>query len=86
MSKTNNKHVVIFFSKEAGNYVVTDPKQWARANQGLFPSYTFEDTDTTPRTAAIVKLLHERFNFMREDHDGEFITVHYNLNPGLTFI
>jgi len=39
-----------------------------------FPKQDFKDTNSTPRTSAIVKILHKKFMFKQEEHNDNFIT------------
>ncbi len=51
------KHFVIVNNN--GSLGATKPKDWARANQGLFTDFDFKEKNTTPTVAFIEKYLTE---------------------------
>jgi hypothetical protein len=77
----NNKHFMIYYKSGTGTFVVTEPRPWARENQRYFPDHDF--SSGAPRTKEVNQVLIERFNFVRQDYDGQNITVLFNLNPNL---
>ena len=66
MARKNKKHFIIF--NNGGVISATTPKDWARANQSLFPTFNFSDSDNTPIVDAIEKeLLRQGFSEIRND-------------------
>jgi hypothetical protein len=55
MARQYKKHFIIY--NNGGVISATTPKDWARANQSLFPSYNFTDSKNTPTVDAIEKEL-----------------------------
>jgi hypothetical protein len=76
MSRINKKHFLIF--NNGGIISVTTPKDWARANQSYFPSKDFSNSDNTPTSGAIEKVLTEEFNFRCIENDEVFICYDYD--------
>ncbi|GAB3890046.1 hypothetical protein [Spirosoma agri] len=73
MPRTNKKHFIIF--NNCGVISATTPKDWARANQQVFPDYTFEDANTTPIVNVIENYLVNTLNYRRVENDE--IIIHY---------
>ena len=80
--RKHNKHFVIYYSKDLGTYVTTEPRPWARANKHLFPTFNFVLRE--PSTEEDVQLLETDYNFKTEVYSNEKGAVHINLNPELT--
>lgn len=81
MAKTYNKHILIYYVESAGNYIVTDPKQWARANSQLFPNYTFNSSKETPISEDVGKLLCDNYGFSKHEFKEQKIVLWVNLDP-----
>ena len=75
----NNKHFMIYYHYGAGTYVVTAPRAWAWDNQHHFPGRDF--ISDHPTVNEIEDFLISKFNFVRQKHDDDLITVISNLNP-----
>ncbi len=75
MARKYKKHFLIF--NNHGVLSVTTPKDWARAQQGLFPSYDFSDSNNTPVVDVIEKEL-LRHGFTEIKNNEVVIFYQYN--------
>ena len=76
------KQFIIYYKQGTGTYVVTEPRPWARENQGHFPDYDFTQ-DNHPTSEVIRNYLIENFGFIQNPNGNDEINLIYNLDPGL---
>jgi pectate lyase len=73
--RKNKKHFVIYNNN--GVISATTPKDWARANQHLFPNSTFQGSNNTPTVNEIENVL--KNSGFAEINNFE-IVIHYQYN------
>lgn len=76
MSRKNNKHIIIINNN--GILSATTPKNWARANQELFDSFDFSNSDNTPTVNEIESFLINNRNFSMIENQEIIILYPYN--------
>lgn len=74
------KHFLIYYHRGAGTFVVTEPRPWARENQGHFPTYDF--IINHPNVETIERFLIEQRNFQRVVNTPDFVLIQ-NVDPNL---
>jgi hypothetical protein len=72
--RINKKHFIIY--NNGGVISATTPKNWARANQNLFPNFNFTNSDNTPTVDAI-ELFLEQNNFNKIENKEIVIMYNY---------
>jgi hypothetical protein len=75
------KHFMMYYKRGTGNFVVTEPRPWAKENQILFPDYDF--IEGVPTTNTVEQLLINQYDFQKviENEDVVLIqNVDTNLN------
>lgn len=60
MSKESRTHILIYYVKEANNYIMTTPRLWAHGNPEHFPE------NENPRDVIIEDYLKSNFGFQEE--------------------
>lgn len=75
------KHILIYYKKGTGTYVVSEPRPWARENSILFPDYDFDKKH--PTTETIEKWLIKNKNFKKSEFKNSNITLIFNLDPNV---
>jgi hypothetical protein len=73
MARINKKHFVLF--NNGGVISATTPKNWARANQTLFPNHDFLNSANTPTVDVIENHLRNQGQFSILENDE--IVIHY---------
>lgn len=73
--RINKKHFIIF--NNAGVVSSTTPKNWARANQNLFPGKDFSDSNNTPTVEEIENYLTEKLNFSKLSNEEIVVCYDY---------
>ncbi|WP_418510391.1 hypothetical protein [Corallibacter sp.] len=68
------RHYVIYFDED-NNLIHTTPRQWAMANQGLFPNYSFL-YNNIPVTETINNYLIQH-GFQRIESETRVILINY---------
>jgi hypothetical protein len=76
MKRIYKKHFIIF--NNGGVISATTPKDWARANQQLFPNKDFSDSDNTPTVEEIETYLEKTLNFHIIRNEEVVICYDYN--------
>lgn len=74
------KHFMIYYKQGTGTYVVTEPRPWARENQGYFPGFDF--INNHPTTDEVENYLINNQQFVVGHNDNDVKVIH-NLDPGL---
>lgn len=77
------KHLMLYFSQAAGTLVITEPRPWARTNQGEFPNHDFQVDD--PTTQQIVAHLQNAHGFQVQAIPARDLVIVYSFaaNPGI---
>ena len=75
-NRINKKHFLILNNN--GVISATTPKDWARANQTIFPKFTFIDSENTPRVEEIEKHLVTKFKYTKIENDEIVICYSYS--------
>jgi len=74
------KHFMIYYKRGTGTYVVTEPRPWARENQGHFPQYDF--INNHPTTDDVENWLINNSHFQAVINTPEIVVIQ-NLDPNL---
>ena len=74
------KNYIIYYQAEAGTYVVTEPRPWARGNKSLFPAYDFITSE--PNVDTIERYLFQHHGFNRVVSTPEIVVL-INVDPSL---
>lgn len=70
--RINKKHFIIY--NNGGVICATTPKDWARANQSIFPKYDFSSDVKTPNVLTIEKYLSKIGFYLVENND---VVIYY---------
>ena len=76
MSRKNKKHIIVINNN--GILSATTPKNWARANQELFDSFDFSNSDNTPNVNEIESFLINNRNFTMIENQEIIILYPFN--------
>ncbi len=72
---------MIYYQKEAGAFIITEPRPWAKKNQRHFPNYTFL-LNNLPTTDIIEEWLILNRNFIKVV-DNEEVSLIQNVDTNL---
>ena len=76
----NNKHHLLYFDTITKQFIVTNPRDWARGNKHIFPTYSFVGDDI-PVTETIEKWLIDNNGFEKKVCEKNEIVTVFNFCP-----
>jgi hypothetical protein len=71
------KHFIMYYKRGTGNFVITEPRPWAKENQHVFPEYDF--IHRIPITTAVEKRLIDQYGF-RTVIENDYVVLIQNLD------